>query len=801
MKRGYGGNSGRGRGGYGNSNGGGQWNKRPRTSDGEGGDDVYTPAATRGRGMMGGRGRGRGFLAGGQPPRSLSASMVDEDFRAMEPMERPVTPETSEAGRESQERRHAEEEGEEEAAATAAAAAAGEEGEEEEELAELGADIDDAETAEEKRRMKAEANAGGEPVSKFRVSPGNVAQLAKRGIERFFKIQSESFDHIYDGKDVVGRAETGSGKTLSFVLPVMEKLIAESKTDSAWKRERARLPRVLCIAPTRELARQNAEEFVHCSKHEGFRTVLVYGGALINAQVRELWEGADVVVGTPGRIIDLMDRGDLVLDNLRVTILDEADEMLSFGFAEAVEKILARAPTGDKKPQTLLFSATLPKWVRELMTKFLSPDYVTVDLVGAGNSARKCPKSVKHFAMSCPYSEREAVLRDMLLLTKCDLVADGEEEKPCPVPKEVADMYGTGQGRTIVFTATKHEADSLYGSLSAAGLDCKAIHGDVAQQQRDITLQNFRKGKFSILIATDVAARGLDISGVDRVVMCSVPKDAESYIHRSGRTGRAGQGGLSIVMYSRDNIPMLARIERKAGFKFVRIGVPQCSSLIRSMVDTTLKTLQDVSESTAALFKTDAAAFIAKVGDPVEALSRALALIVKVPEQDQMHALLSGNPGYVTLFMHTDRPFAYSGQAFHTLTRITGSTDGIRDTTRVDGGALFDAEISLAKRLLALKDVHGITFTRVLKLPEGMGIPSEDEVRGGRSGGSSAGGRGGGGYGGNRGGGYGGGNRSGGYGGGGNRGYGGGNGGGNRGYGGGGNRGYGNNGGGGGRRY
>ena len=794
MKRGYGGNSGRGRGGYGNSNNGGaQWNKRPRTSDGQdGGDDagVYTPAATRGRGM-GGRGRGRGFLAGGQPPRSLSAPMVDEDFRAMEPVERPVTPETSEAGREAHRRAEEEGEGEERPYAEGAE---GEEEEEEEELAELGADIDDAETAEEKRRMKAEANAGGEPVNKFRVSAGNVAQLAKRGIERFFKIQSESFDHIYDGKDVVGRAETGSGKTLSFVLPVMEKLIAESKTDSAWKRERARLPRVLCVAPTRELARQNAEEFVHCSKHEGFRTVLVYGGALINAQVRELWEGADVVVGTPGRIIDLMDRGDLVLDNLRVTILDEADEMLSFGFAEDVEKILARAPTGDKKPQTLLFSATLPKWVRELMTKFLSPDYVTVDLVGAGNNARKTPKNVRHLAMSCPYAERGAVLRDMLLLTKCDLVADGEEEaKPCPIPKEIADMYGTGQGRTIVFTATKHEADSLYGSLSAAGLDCKAIHGDVAQQQRDITLQNFRKGKFSILIATDVAARGLDISGVDRVIMCSVPKDAESYIHRSGRTGRAGQAGISIVMYSRDNIPMLARIERKAGIKFVRIGVPQCSSLIRTMVDTTLKTLADVSESTAALFKTDAAAYIAKVGDPVEALSRALALIVKVPEQDQMHALLSGNPGYVTLFMHTDRPFAFSGQAFHAITRITGTTEGIRDTTRVDGGALFDAEIPLAKRLLALKDVHGVSFTRVLKLPEDMGIPAEDEVRGGR-GASSGGGRGGG-YGSNRGGG------------GGNRGYGGGNGG-NRGYGnnrgygggGGGNRGYGNNGGGG-RRY
>lgn len=797
MKRGFGGNSARGRGGYGN-NGGGQWNKRPRTSDGPG-DDMHAPQAMRGRGgAVRGRG-GRGFLASGQPPRSLSAPMVDEDFRAMDPVERPVTPETSEAGRETQERRR--EEGEEEnVERLEGAEGEGAEGEEEEEeLAELGADIDDAETAEEKRRMKAEANAGGEPVSKFRVSAGNVAQLAKRGIERFFKIQSESYDHIYDGKDVVGRAETGSGKTLSFVLPVMEKLIAEAKTDGAWKRERARLPRVLCIAPTRELARQNAEEFVHCSKHEGFRTVLVYGGALINAQVRELWEGADVVVGTPGRIIDLMDRGDLVLDNLRVTILDEADEMLSFGFAEDVENILARAPSGDKKPQTLLFSATLPKWVSELMTKFLAPDYVTVDLVGARGNARKCPKNVKHFAMSCPYPERGAVLRDMLLLTKCDLVPDGEE-KPCPIPKDIAEMYGTGQGRTIVFTATKLEADSLYGSLSAAGLDCKAIHGDVAQAQRDITLQSFRKGKFSILIATDVAARGLDISGVDRVVMYSVPKDAETYIHRSGRTGRAGQSGLSIVMYSRDNVPMLARIERKAGFKFVRIGVPQCSSLIRTMVDTTLATLHDVSDATVALFKADAAAYIAKVGDPVEALARALALIVKVPEQDQMHALLSGTPGYVTLFLHSDRPFAFSGQAFHTLTRLTGSTEGIHDTTRVEGGALFDAEISLAKRLLALKDLRGISFSRVFKLPEGMGIPLESEIRGGRAppannrGGYGGGNRGG--YGGGNRGGYGGGNR--GYGGGGNnRGY--GNGGGNnRGYGGGGgnNRGYGNNGGG-----
>ncbi|PVH63214.1 hypothetical protein PAHAL_3G495000 [Panicum hallii] len=382
---------------------------------------------------------------------------------------------------------------------------------------------------EEKRAAGAGgAAAEGLEIAKLGISSKIVDRLAKKGITKLFPIQRAVLEPAMQGKDMVGRAKTGTGKTLAFGIPIMDAIIRHND-----KYKPGKFPLAIVLAPTRELAKQVEREFIDSSPLE---TLCVYGGTPISQQIRQLNYGVDVVIGTPGRVIDLLKRGALSLAEIRFVVLDEADQMLSVGFDQDVETILQQVP---QQRQTLMFSATMPTWIRKLTQKYLN-NPVTVDLVGEDD--QKLAEGISLFSISSENREKPAVLGELI--------------------KE----HAKG-GKCIVFTQTKRDADRLSYSMSRS-FQCEALHGDISQAQRERTLAGFRDGRFNILIATDVAARGLDIPNVDLVIHFELPNSSEIFVHRSGRTGRAGKKGTAIVMYNYRQSREVQGIERDVGSKF-----------------------------------------------------------------------------------------------------------------------------------------------------------------------------------------------------------------------------------------
>ncbi|OEL18522.1 DEAD-box ATP-dependent RNA helicase 9 [Dichanthelium oligosanthes] len=365
-------------------------------------------------------------------------------------------------------------------------------------------------------------------IAKLGISSKIVDRLAKKGITKLFPIQRAVLEPAMQGKDMVGRAKTGTGKTLAFGIPILDAIIRHND-----KYKPGKFPLAIVLAPTRELAKQVEREFLESSPLE---TLCVYGGTPIGQQIRQLGYGVDVVIGTPGRVIDLLNRGALSLAEIRFVVLDEADQMLSVGFDQDVETILQQVP---QQRQTLMFSATMPTWIRKLTQKYLN-NPVTVDLVGEDD--QKLAEGISLFSITSENREKPAVLGELL--------------------KE----HAKG-GKCIVFTQTKRDADRLSYSMSRS-FQCQALHGDISQAQRERTLADFRDGRFNILVATDVAARGLDIPNVDLVVHFELPNSSEIFVHRSGRTGRAGKKGTAIVMYNYRQNRDIQTIERDVGCKF-----------------------------------------------------------------------------------------------------------------------------------------------------------------------------------------------------------------------------------------
>lgn len=330
---------------------------------------------------------------------------------------------------------------------------------------------------------------------------------------------------------MIVRDLTGSGKTLGFCLPIVcrlrrERLFGQGK------------PQAMILAPTRELALQISKELTALKFNEREYNVLtVYGGTSLDEQTYQLRRGVDIFVGTCGRVIDHMKRGNFDFTSLKYAILDEADQMLNLGFKENVEEIMDTIKgAGLKDLQCLMFSATIPRWVQTIAQTFLKPNFGTMDLVK--DLKNKTSKTVQHLAINCPYQNRISALADILI------------------------CYGGGQ--TIVFTSTKKEANDLLLSEKIKK-DIEVMHGDIAQNQREVTLKRFKEKKFSVLVATDVAARGLDIPSVDLVVQIEPPKDTETYIHRSGRTARAGRSGKCITFYTLKQKMLITMIEQRAG--------------------------------------------------------------------------------------------------------------------------------------------------------------------------------------------------------------------------------------------
>ncbi|XP_048194863.1 nucleolar RNA helicase 2 [Perognathus longimembris pacificus] len=453
--------------------------------------------------------------------------------------------------------------------------------------------------------------------SNFPISEETIKLLKARGVTFLFPIQAKTFHHVYSGKDLIAQARTGTGKTFSFAIPLIEKL-----QGGLQDRKRGRAPQVLVLAPTRELASQVSRDFSDITKK--LSVACFYGGTPYGGQIERMRNGIDILVGTPGRIKDHLQNGKLDLTKLKHVVLDEVDQMLDMGFADQVEEILCVAYKKDSEdnPQTLLFSATCPHWVFNVAKKYMKSTYEQVDLIG--KKTQKTAVTVEHLAIKCHWTERAAVIGDVIR------------------------VYSGHQGRTIIFCETKKEAQELSQS-TAMKQEAQSLHGDIPQKQREITLKGFRNGDFGVLVATNVAARGLDIPEVDLVVQSSPPKDVESYIHRSGRTGRAGRTGVCICFYQHKEEYQLAQVEQKAGIKFKRIGVPSATEIIKASSKDAIRLLDTVPPTAISHFKQSAEKLIEEKG-AVEALAAALAQISGATSVDQ-RSLINSQAGFVTMIL------------------------------------------------------------------------------------------------------------------------------------------------------
>ncbi|XP_068654597.1 DEAD-box ATP-dependent RNA helicase 53, mitochondrial-like [Aristolochia californica] len=369
-------------------------------------------------------------------------------------------------------------------------------------------------------------------IAKLGIAEEIVSALAKKGITKLFPIQRAVLEPAMQGRDMIGRAKTGTGKTLAFGIPIMDNIIRFNA-----KHGRGRNPLALVLAPTRELARQVEKEFKESAP--SLDTLCVYGGVSINQQMSVLDYGVDVIVGTPGRVIDLIKRGALNLSEVQSVVLDEADQMLAVGFAEDVEIILEKLPS---KRHSMMFSATMPSWIRNISRNYLK-DPLTIDLVGEND--QKLAEGISLFSITSDMYGKPSILGPLIT------------------------EHANG-GKCIVFTQTKRDADRLAYAMGR-NYPCEALHGDISQNQRERTLSSFRDGRFNILVATDVAARGLDIPNVDLVVHYELPSSSELFVHRSGRTGRAGKKGTAILIYTDQQTRNVKMLERDVGCRFTEL--------------------------------------------------------------------------------------------------------------------------------------------------------------------------------------------------------------------------------------
>ncbi len=353
--------------------------------------------------------------------------------------------------------------------------------------------------------------------------------LADEKYEKPTPIQAQSIPPVLAGRDLVGIAQTGTGKTAAFALPILNHLTKHNQ------RPERRSCRVLVLSPTRELSGQIQDSFRTYGRHLRVSTGLAIGGVPLGRQVKALMNGVDVLVATPGRLLDLMNGNAMRLDKVDIFVLDEADRMLDMGFIRDIRKIVAKLP---QKRQTLFFSATMPGEIEKLASELLN-DPVRVAVTPVAKTADR----VEQHVMLIERAGKGALLAEVL---KTDAVS-----------------------RAIVFTRTKHGADKVVRALDKSGIRAEAIHGNKSQNNRERALANFRSGKVRTLVATDIAARGIDVDGISHVVNYDVPNEPESYVHRIGRTARAGADGIAISFCDRDEMPYLRGIER-----LIKISIP-----------------------------------------------------------------------------------------------------------------------------------------------------------------------------------------------------------------------------------
>ena len=375
-----------------------------------------------------------------------------------------------------------------------------------------------------KRFLKDKEEAYTDVFPSINLMPTTRASIAKMGISDPTPIQEAIIPILQDGHDVVGQARTGSGKTLAFTIPIIE------QSDPS-----ARVAQAIILAPTRELAIQIASVVKPLANRRSLNVALVYGGHSLLPEKKLLYSGAQIVIGTPGRMLDHIRQGNLVPNNVKILVVDEADEMFDMGMAQDVEKIISATP-GDR--QTALFSATLPNWVAKTAKKHLNN-----------------PKTVAVDADMIASPDIEHVIYEMSKFDKL---------------KALKTLISEQSGLTLVFGRTKHGVKKLAAHLTDDGYQAAAIQGNLSQNARERVMQKFRSGKLPVLVATNVAARGLDIKGIDQVINFDIPDSPHLFTHRTGRTGRMGRHGQSVTFLIPDDIKQWKVIERFIGHKFPR---------------------------------------------------------------------------------------------------------------------------------------------------------------------------------------------------------------------------------------
>lgn len=418
------------------------------------------------------------------------------------------------------------------------------------------------------------------------ISETIIKALSEMGFEEPTPIQKQTIPTAMAGRDLIGQAQTGTGKTAAFGIPLIEKVTKDNEKIQA-----------VVLTPTRELAIQVAEELNRIGNHAGVNTLPIYGGQEIERQIKGLKKRPPIIVATPGRLMDHMRRRTIRLADIHTVILDEADEMLNMGFLEDIETILQETP---ETRQTLLFSATMPGPIQILARRFLrDPEMI----------------SVKTKEVTIPLVEQYYV--------------EVQDRQKFDVLCRLLDIQSPELA--IIFGRTKRRVDELTEGLKKRGYSAEGIHGDLTQSKRDTVIRWFRSGTVEILVATDVAARGLDISGVTHVYNFDIPQDSESYVHRIGRTGRAGHTGAALTFVIPRELDHLRTIERSTKRKIIRMSVPSISEAIegqqRLAIDRLLRT---VEEGDLDLYKMRSEELLAET-DSVTLLSAALKMLTKEP--------------------------------------------------------------------------------------------------------------------------------------------------------------------------
>jgi ATP-dependent RNA helicase RhlE len=346
-----------------------------------------------------------------------------------------------------------------------------------------------------------------------------IAALSKKGYQQPTPIQSQAIPFILQGKDLFGCAQTGTGKTAAFALPILQLLYGKKQNNSI---------KALILAPTRELALQISENFTAYGNNLGLRHTVVFGGVSQHKQTQELKRGVDILIATPGRLLDLMQQGFIRLHDVQYFVLDEADRMLDMGFINDIKKVIAKLPL---KKQTLLFSATLPDEIKKLVASLLK-DPVHVNVAPVSSTATLVQQSVYYVEKE----NKRSLLRHVLKTSDIE--------------------------HALVFTRTKRGADKVVKELNKNGIKAEAIHGNKSQNAREKALKGFKNRSIRILVATDIASRGIDVDKLSHVINYEIPEQAETYVHRIGRTGRAGESGIALSFCAQDERAYLKDISK-----------------------------------------------------------------------------------------------------------------------------------------------------------------------------------------------------------------------------------------------